>query len=699
MSRLLVALAALLLAPTAAAGWFSNDEPPTVTIPLGRAGDTWQYASDVRRIDASFEDGEIHERPVDENWTEVLLLEGPSRVQDKYGIERDAFAYRHDRFLGGELRWAQRCHQLAGGREAVAREMLTPSLAGASSWGSDGSVGPIDLGSERGESTTYLEAQYESYPCAGSNPLAGRTVRPGDALTYRDLVGWAPGDLADLPTLPATLESFQGRAALRFVFDLASLPEPYTSDGTSWLVVADGLPVVVERGSYASEDDHSVSRLVGYAQGQGDAVPPDGGARLPERDPNGEFEPYDPRIFDDRAYGLRFTYAEAYAQLLAQPGSRLKAYLDAHPDAWLFSAFYFPTNADPGSALLPDIGPTREDGTWWLLFTDDDEAIYATASRSSAEAGPVRQALPGGLPWDVSPLGSAEFDSMQLERPDVDELATSARLVERAAEKGVDTSSIQQVAYFAFSFAGEAMILVEIGDVAPTSDETQGREVTFSATTGGLGSVASRESRTERSGLLAPEGGLDARRDDKLSALAALAGPGVGTGLGVGAAATGAALLVVAVKFLLVPLFTRLRRASLLDNPVRARLYDHVLREPGIHQSELVDFAGVGRGATTRHLAQLARHGYVVEVRDEGYTRYFAAGEVPAPLARRHAALKAGSAARVYELLAAEPHLSLREAGARLGMSAPSVHRAKKKLENAGLLPAAPEVATTTSRS
>jgi DNA-binding Lrp family transcriptional regulator len=45
----------------------------------------------------------------------------------------------------------------------------------------------------------------------------------------------------------------------------------------------------------------------------------------------------------------------------------------------------------------------------------------------------------------------------------------------------------------------------------------------------------------------------------------------------------------------------------------------------------------------------------------------------------------------VYDLYAREPTIPLREAGARLGLSAPSVHRAKKKLEKAGLLPAARE--------
>jgi len=61
---------------------------------------------------------------------------------------------------------------------------------------------------------------------------------------------------------------------------------------------------------------------------------------------------------------------------------------------------------------------------------------------------------------------------------------------------------------------------------------------------------------------------------------------------------------------------------------------------------------------------------------------------VAAPDARRLASLRPGSLREVYDLFAGQPPLTLRAAARRLGMSAPSVYRAKRRLEREGLLSA-----------
>jgi hypothetical protein len=278
------------------------------------------------------------------------------------------------------------------------------------------------------------------------------------------------------------------------------------------------------------------------------------------------------------------------------------------------------------------------------------------------------------------------------------DLASSAALRDRAAAHGVDVGALSSVQYSLVPTPVGLFAVVTLGDTPldPPPGDVEGHSASVDALSGGMLEAATLQTHTEeRPGLLpSPSGGVDAQTS-RASALSALVGPGPGTLAGGAAAATGLALLVLLTKFLLVPLFTRLRRDRLLENPVRARLYERVRAEPGIHRAELIDFAGIGEGATRFHLRQLVSHKLVVEIESEGYARYFAAGEVPPDAARREALLRAGSLRAVYDLYAAEPGTSLREAGRRLGLSAPSVHRSKKRLEKAGLLPVAAEVEVT----
>jgi hypothetical protein len=270
---------------------------------------------------------------------------------------------------------------------------------------------------------------------------------------------------------------------------------------------------------------------------------------------------------------------------------------------------------------------------------------------------------------------------------------SSSQVLRAAVAQGFDATKIHGISFGLSVRDGHTdatWTLSEVGAQFQQGTE-EGSLVFVDAATGGATGVASTRRTVDNPGLIAlGAAARDLPGSSGTSAASALAGPGVGVGLGVGAA-TGLALLVVLVKFLLIPLFTRLRRDGLLDNAVRARLYERVRVEPGIHLAELVDYAAIGEGATRHHLDQLVKHRLLVRLEEEKFVRYFAAGEVPPEVARREAILHAGSLREVYDLYCREPRLTLREAGARLGLSAPSVHRAKKRLENAGLLPAAAE--------
>ena len=148
-----------------------------------------------------------------------------------------------------------------------------------------------------------------------------------------------------------------------------------------------------------------------------------------------------------------------------------------------------------------------------------------------------------------------------------------------------------------------------------------------------------------------------------------------------------------------IGLYTRIPAAAVLRNTIRSRVYERVREEPAIHQAAIANLLGIGNGTARYHLDKLASHHLVYAMNDGHHVRFYASGSVPPTAARQIGALKTGSLRRVYNLLVAEPQLSLREAGSRLGMAAPSVWRAKKRLEREGLLPARASVEPTPAQA
>ena len=225
----------------------------------------------------------------------------------------------------------------------------------------------------------------------------------------------------------------------------------------------------------------------------------------------------------------------------------------------------------------------------------------------------------------------------------------------------------------------------DVSAVAPEkSPSNVGRLLFLDGATAAGTMIAETTSRTKPAGLatiLLPPERDEIRRASIFDGLPTIPSPEAG--LAVGAAGL---VLALAVKLVLLPLYTRLSRDRLLKHPMRARLIEIVRREPGIHFAGLACEAGFTEGATRHHVAKLVAGGHLAELRDEGFARLYVAGSVPPEAARRFSALRGATHRRVYELFAAEPRLSLREAARRLGLSAPTVFRSVRKLRAAGLL-------------
>lgn len=675
---LILALALVLLTPAAAAGWLSD--PVEIAVPPLHVGDLFRYEE---RSASTLED-ELRSPS-----TYLVLVEAPTTVLDRYGLARQADAYRVEQHVDGDLVHSERCYAAPAGGPAVRRDILFSGMGGKgwAQWSS--ALGPVDLGSGRYEMEDDVVSAFYDAPCRGASQHGGKTYREGDVLSMEDLMPGASEDFGGPAVLsaPARVGDFHGRTALVFDFDLTEPMRQYAdvpadADIRISMTLAEGLPGVARtEGELRSGTVHETfaSELVGYEAGAGPALVASG-EPVPDRNPAARFVAWSPLAFDDAAWELPYPYAAAFAAVTGDPAVGLRAWLDRHPDAFLSMATYSRAGQDP---FLQQVG---SEGVWTLAFTDGRSHYLVTTERGGRAAPAVAALGDAGKPVVNQDLGEGVMD-MELTAPRIQEVVDSATARRLAQAAGVRVDAVAALSYSSGGSGGGSWAYVGASDLA-WGEDGEGRSVFLDAVAGGQSLVLDTRGRSRESGILAPPSFEDdAARG--ASAFAALAGPVPGAGLAGGAAATGLALLVLLAKFVLFPLFTRLRRDRLLENEVRARLFEQVRREPGVHRAQLVEYLGVGEGATRHHLRQLVGARLLVETRDGGFARYFCAGEVPPDVARREGVLRAGSARRVYELYAGEPSLPLREAAARLGMSAPSVHRAKRKLERAGLLPAA----------
>lgn len=663
-----VLVAAFLLASVAPvhAAWL--DGPVTVTVAPYRAGD-------VLRMEARDAWTAVDGKGGAWNATTLAEVEGASEAADRFGARRATEAFRVDLWNATGRFLAARCHRLAGGDEVVRQDLLQGAASWSESWGGAGLGAAV-----RGRETTTASDFVAAFPAGGCSPsyaLARTTFQEGDRVRLGDLFP-SSGDEADLLSAPAEAGEFAGRPALTLRFATT------TPDGTSAsgaIVVADGIPGLVAGSNTWDGPGGSGTyehALVGFRPGDGAPLAPFIGARLPERPPDGATTAFDRLAIATEGLGLAYSFEEAWTNLRADPRMGVEAWIDAHPEAVLAAAYYDRENG----RLAADV---EADGAWYVALAEGD-LMHAWASYRPASP-PGTLPLPGAARPFVN-VDAGEDAAWQHYAPSsgpatVVDASTLAAVAERHgvpapfALVGYNTRPSPDGALEA------TWTLSQVSTNAP--EDSEGIVVFVDAATGGATGIASRAVRHEETGLLALEADRDVIR---AAAWPETDVPRVGIGLTAGAVGV-AALLALVVKFVLLPLYTRLRRDRLLDHPIRARLYETVRRDPGLHRAAVRDVAGLAEGAARHHLAQLVAHRYVAEIEVDGFVRYFAAGEVPPEVARREAVLRAGSMRRVYDLYAAEPGLTLRDAASRLSLSAPTVYRAKKRLESRGLLPAA----------
>ena len=105
-----------------------------------------------------------------------------------------------------------------------------------------------------------------------------------------------------------------------------------------------------------------------------------------------------------------------------------------------------------------------------------------------------------------------------------------------------------------------------------------------------------------------------------------------GAGVGILAAALGTAAALSEnakwglMSFLLIPLYSKLKKEEVLDHFVRGQIYGYIKANPGEHYNSIKRALGLTNGSLAYHLQTLEREKFVKSSKDGLYRRYYPAG-------------------------------------------------------------------------
>lgn len=158
----------------------------------------------------------------------------------------------------------------------------------------------------------------------------------------------------------------------------------------------------------------------------------------------------------------------------------------------------------------------------------------------------------------------------------------------------------------------------------------------------------------------------------------------------VAATASGLGLLALVQRYGslgAVPLFSRIAKSELLDNEVRAEIFELIKQNPGINVSEIARRLDIAWGTATHHLQKLRAERMIAIRRVANQKCYFQNGGSFTPQEMDvMSATKNGTAKRIAELLLKDgPHCH-RDIAESLGVSPALVSFHMRKLLDAGVV-------------
>lgn len=146
------------------------------------------------------------------------------------------------------------------------------------------------------------------------------------------------------------------------------------------------------------------------------------------------------------------------------------------------------------------------------------------------------------------------------------------------------------------------------------------------------------------------------------------------------------ALKLGATRLALYPLYVRLKKEDILENPLRDDILEAVQTEPGISASELGRRLSCGWGTLVYHLTVLERMQLLSSQREGRHKRFFVQGRINYS-DKEAVGLLANPAARtILDAVRETPGIIQRDLGRRLGLTAGTIAWHVERLSAAGLV-------------
>ncbi len=142
---------------------------------------------------------------------------------------------------------------------------------------------------------------------------------------------------------------------------------------------------------------------------------------------------------------------------------------------------------------------------------------------------------------------------------------------------------------------------------------------------------------------------------------------------------------------LLLPLYSKLERESLLENPARRRILALVEAQPGVRYQQVVRALGRGHGLVDSHLCRLVQAKLVRAHRAAGRVHYFLPRDATSDRLARYTSASGPTAQRVLEQVENNSPISSGALAAQLGLARSTVHAHVSRLTRAGLVLSARE--------
>ena len=118
------------------------------------------------------------------------------------------------------------------------------------------------------------------------------------------------------------------------------------------------------------------------------------------------------------------------------------------------------------------------------------------------------------------------------------------------------------------------------------------------------------------------------------------------------------------MSFILVPLYSRLKKEEMLDNYTRGEIRGYIVANPGAHYSRIKRDLDLNNGTLIYHLTTLEREGFIYSHRDDYYRRFYPRGRKPRPGPNLTTVQET-----IIEMLLENPGLSSEEVAVRLNKS------------------------------